>query len=177
MGPDAVGPFSQRDGWTDETLRQVKDAETYRLTGKGEALRVFIVEADVPITVDGIGTEEAGRSGSGLLKSADGRHELRSRIRSEEGERVLSVGFAFVRENWIPKYILSQDHLGREGEGCFGRIVRCCTFAQPLPEWRHLADQVLKRELRNTEYGIRNKLECFPCSIRIDGGFLLNPES
>lgn len=24
---------------------------------------------------------------------------------------MLSVGFAFVRENWIPKYIVSQEHL------------------------------------------------------------------
>lgn len=41
-------PFSQRNGWTTETLQQIKDVELYRLTGKDEAFRIFIVEAEVP---------------------------------------------------------------------------------------------------------------------------------
>lgn len=56
-------PFSEREGWTAETLQQVRDGE--------DALQIFIVEA--------------------------------------EGE--VPVGFAFVRENHVPEYILSQDHI------------------------------------------------------------------
>lgn len=103
-------PFSERDGWTTETSQQVKDAEAYRLTGQGEALRIFIVEAEFPAEV------EEGRPGSsvGILKSADKRHELQPRIRPEDGKHVLSVGFAFVREDWVPQYIASQEHLSLE---------------------------------------------------------------
>lgn len=56
-------PFSEREGWTAETLQQVRDA--------GDTFRIFIVEAT--------------------------------------GE--VPVGFAFVRENHVPEYIFSQDHI------------------------------------------------------------------
>ncbi|ROV92566.1 hypothetical protein VMCG_08910 [Cytospora schulzeri] len=104
-------PFSERDGWTTETSQQVKDAETYSLTGQGEALRIFIVEVELPPA-----EVEEGRLGSsvGILDSADKRHELQTRIRPEDGKHVLPVGFAFVREDWIPKYIASQEHLSLE---------------------------------------------------------------
>lgn len=93
-------PFFQREGWTDETLGQVKDAETYRLTGMGDALRIFIVEAYV--RDDPLDAEDAGGPGSVLGDGAHGE--------SVDGHAV-SVGFAFVRENWLPGYIISQDHL------------------------------------------------------------------
>lgn len=104
-------PFSQRDGWAAKTSQQVKDAESYRLTGQGEALRIFIVEAELPAAVG------EGRPGSDLriLKDAtDKGHELQTRIRPEDGRHALPVGFAFVREDWIPQYIASQEHLGLE---------------------------------------------------------------
>lgn len=103
-------PFSERDGWMNETSQQVRDAETYRLTGQGEALRIFVVEVELPAEA------EEGRPGSsiGILNSADRRHELQTRIRPEDGKHVLSVGFAFVREDWFPQYIASQEHLSIE---------------------------------------------------------------
>ncbi|ROV99256.1 hypothetical protein VSDG_04038 [Cytospora chrysosperma] len=103
--------FSQRDGWAAETSQQVKDAETYRLTEQGEALRIFIVEAELPAEVG----EGGPGSNLGILKSTtDKGHELQTRIRPEDGRRALPVGFAFVREDWIPQYIASQEHLGLE---------------------------------------------------------------
>ncbi|KAK7741001.1 hypothetical protein SLS53_005064 [Cytospora paraplurivora] len=104
-------PFTERDGWATETLQQVKDAETYRSTGQGEALRIFIVEAELPAEV-----VEEGRPGLsvGILKSADKRYELQTRARPEDGKPVLPVCFAFVRKDWIPPYIASQEHLRLE---------------------------------------------------------------
>ncbi|ROV92409.1 hypothetical protein VPNG_09590 [Cytospora leucostoma] len=104
-------PFTERDGWTTETSQQVKDAETYRSTGRGDALRIFIVEAELPAEV----VEEGGPGSSvGILLSADKRHELQTRTRPEDGRTVLPVCFAFVREDCIPKYIASQEHLRLE---------------------------------------------------------------
>ncbi|KAJ4404815.1 hypothetical protein N0V82_010420 [Gnomoniopsis sp. IMI 355080] len=96
-------PFSERDGWAAETSQQVQDAETFRLTGQGEALRIFVVEAEV-------------------LPDADGREvqqgsELNSRVRPEDGKRLVAVGFAFVREDWVPPYVASQEHLVGELAG------------------------------------------------------------
>lgn len=102
-------PFSERDGWVAETMQQVQDAETYRLTGKGDALRIFIVEAEVPAQHDGDGRGE--RPGVGFQKSADERHEQHSRTIPGQSKCVLPIGFAFVREDHIPGYILQQEHL------------------------------------------------------------------
>lgn len=112
-------PFSERDGWAAETSQQIKDAETYRLTGQGEeALRVFIAEVEVP--AEGEGPSSAAQEGRGPGSSvgvleaaaADQRHELQARIRPEDGKHVLRVGFAFVRKDWVPQYVMSQAHLG-----------------------------------------------------------------
>lgn len=99
-------PFSQRDGGVVETLQQVKDAETYRLTGKGDALCIFIVEAEMPEPGDDIG--------SGTVRLTKAHPELLSQIKPEDGTHMVSVGLAFARENWIPKYIVSQDHISIE---------------------------------------------------------------
>ncbi|KAI9739842.1 MAG: hypothetical protein M1818_004898 [Claussenomyces sp. TS43310] len=87
-------PFSHRKGWAEETLQQIRDSEHYRLTGAGDASRIFIVEREWP------------------PKSAEilDVNQVHSRV-AVDGQRFLAVGFAFVRENWIPSYIMSQHHL------------------------------------------------------------------
>lgn len=128
-----VTPFTKQDGWTAETLQQINDAETYRLTGKGKdegesegVLRVFIVDAEFPIEVQDNNSSSSGSGTPGDRFGTDAaaaidvqqqqqqqpqqRHEL-PKARKE----VLPVGFAFVREDRVPKYIASQDHLGRLG--------------------------------------------------------------
>lgn len=87
-------PLSKRDGWSAETLQQVADAEVYRLTGAGDALRIFIVEAILP--------QERGTHNSLI-----------------DPEIAVPVAFAFVREDFIPEYVLPQDHLRIEdAESC-----------------------------------------------------------
>jgi hypothetical protein len=89
-------PFSHRQSWAEETLQQIRDSEHYRLTsnGDGDGLRIFIVEREWP-----------AQSAETLDAS-----QAHSRI-AVDGQRFLSVGFAFVRENWFPSYITSQRHL------------------------------------------------------------------
>lgn len=90
-------PFSERDGWAAETSQQIQGAETYRLTGQGEALRIFIIEAEVLPNANGREVQQGG--------------ELDKRVRFEDGKRFVAVGFAFVREDWVPPYVASQEHL------------------------------------------------------------------
>lgn len=94
-------PFSHREGWPEETLQQIGDSERYRLTraadGDGDALRIFIVERQWP--AGGAETLDAGQS-----------RQTHSRV-EVDGRRFLSVGFAFIRENWVPSCITSQCHL------------------------------------------------------------------
>lgn len=102
-------PFSDREGWAAETMQQIQDAETYRLTGQGDAQHIFIVE------VEFLAQHDAGDRGErpdvGFQKSADGRHEQHSRNISGQPKSALPVGFAFVREDCIPDYILRQQHI------------------------------------------------------------------
>jgi len=83
-------PFSHREGWTDETLQQIRESEHYRLTGAGDAFRIFIVKRECP--AEGAKTLDAGQA------------HFRVAV---DGRRFLSVGFAFIRENWVPYYITS----------------------------------------------------------------------
>lgn len=103
-------PFSEREGWVAETMQQVKDAEAYQLTGEGDALRILILEAEIPASDDGTGSTP----GVGVLETADKRHKLHSRIVPELGRNVLPVGFAFLREDDVPRYILTQEHIAIE---------------------------------------------------------------
>ncbi|KAL0935418.1 acetyltransferase [Colletotrichum truncatum] len=86
-------PFSQKDGFTEETIKDVRDSCTHRLTGEGEALRIFIAEVEVSRSDDE--TPHAG---------------LRFRT-DDNGTRYLSVGAAFVRENWVPGHLEAQFHV------------------------------------------------------------------
>ncbi|KAE8369328.1 hypothetical protein BDV27DRAFT_14322 [Aspergillus caelatus] len=90
-------PFSHRKGWVDETVQQIKDSKSSARqsdNNKNGVLRIFIVEKEC---------------------NADGPECFDPRLVhyrvSSDRRRYLSVGFAFVRENWIPSYIESQKHL------------------------------------------------------------------
>ncbi|KAE8324807.1 hypothetical protein BDV39DRAFT_115387 [Aspergillus sergii] len=90
-------PFSHREGWVDETVQQIKDSNSSAVQSeqnKNGVLRIFIVEKECD---------------AGGPESFDSRL-VHYRV-SSDGRRYLSVGFAFVRENWIPGYIESQTHL------------------------------------------------------------------
>ena len=86
-------PFSHRDGWVEETLGQIRNAEDYDSSdkGNGNGLHILIVETEWPA----LGAEIP---------------DVHSRV-ALDGKRYLSVGFAFVRDQWIPPYIESQPNL------------------------------------------------------------------
>ena len=90
-------PFSQRGDFTKETMMDLAHSEKYRLTGNSGAngLRVFIVEREYP---------------KDSANSSD--REISAYIRgAADGRRYLPVGFAYVRENWVPDYVKSQPQL------------------------------------------------------------------
>ncbi|KAI8253292.1 hypothetical protein K4K56_008720 [Colletotrichum sp. SAR 10_98] len=58
-------PFSQKDGFVEGTVKDVRTSERYRATGEGEeALRIFVAEVELEV-----GTE-AGLRTEGLRKGA-----------------------------------------------------------------------------------------------------------
>ncbi|GKZ88268.1 hypothetical protein AnigIFM59636_008124 [Aspergillus niger] len=86
-------PFSQRGDFPQETLKELDQSEEYRLTGKSnmDSLRIFIVEREYHHD-----DEEHTESLSSHLRV------------TSDGQCFLPVGFAYVRENWIPKYYEQQ---------------------------------------------------------------------
>lgn len=90
-------PFSQRDDFSKETLRELQHSVEYNLTGisKLNGLCIFIVEREYPEESSEL---HNGEDSSYLRVAADGR-------------RFLPVGFAYIRENWVPTYVKSQPHL------------------------------------------------------------------
>ncbi|KAF1948823.1 hypothetical protein CC80DRAFT_458535 [Byssothecium circinans] len=96
-------PFSHQQGWAEETLRRIREAKQNYLAGNGnsDGLRIFIVERVCSAQVTDV-------LGAQYRIAVDGR-------------RLLSVGFAFVRENWFPSYITAQEHLhmGEAERGAF----------------------------------------------------------
>ncbi|KAK1448075.1 acetyltransferase [Colletotrichum cuscutae] len=46
-------PFSRKDGFVEETLKDVAASERYRTTGEGDALRIFIAEVEYRAAEDG----------------------------------------------------------------------------------------------------------------------------
>ncbi|PWY65993.1 hypothetical protein BO70DRAFT_374841 [Aspergillus heteromorphus CBS 117.55] len=105
-------PFSERGDFPTETRKEIQQSETNQRTGSNisNGLRIFIVEREYTHT-----HPEAGDTPPHLRLTADGK-------------RVLPVGFAYVRENWVPGYVASQTQLavpvpvpvpvpGTEGEG------------------------------------------------------------
>ncbi|OLN84369.1 hypothetical protein CCHL11_05889 [Colletotrichum chlorophyti] len=91
-------PFSQKNGFLEETVKDVNMSEKYRLTGEGDALRVFIAEVAV-----------GGPAGFPAMPHAHRNSDLRYR-EANDGTIFLSVGAAMVREDWLPGHIKSQFH-------------------------------------------------------------------
>ncbi|OJI79793.1 hypothetical protein ASPTUDRAFT_34039 [Aspergillus tubingensis CBS 134.48] len=89
-------PFSERGDFAQETLKELHHSEEYHLTGKSnmDGLRIFIAEREYHHD-----DEEPKESLSPHLRVGS------------DGQCFLPVGFAYVRENWIPKYVKSQNHL------------------------------------------------------------------
>ncbi|KAH8595529.1 hypothetical protein B0O99DRAFT_686520 [Bisporella sp. PMI_857] len=97
-------PFTQRGTHVEETIKQVRESESYRLTGRGEKIRVLIAEAEIPA-------------------HPAGKEDLRCRV-DDQGRRWLRVGAAVCRVDWVPGYVLKQEGLSaglrkEEREGGF----------------------------------------------------------
>lgn len=81
-------PFSQRPGWIDETQSQIREAEQNVKFNTTDALRVLILEVEVAKQeLTALDNKDA------YSRTVDDRHCL------------VSVGFAFVRGNWLPNYL------------------------------------------------------------------------
>ncbi|KAK2044540.1 hypothetical protein LZ31DRAFT_282372 [Colletotrichum somersetense] len=113
--------FSEKEGFREETAAaDVRASERYRATGEGEALRIFIADAEVkPSSSSSAAAPLPPQSG---VDDTGRRAGLRYWT-AEDGARMLSVGVAFVRDNWLPGHVKSQSHVdairaeldGREG--------------------------------------------------------------
>ncbi|CZR54570.1 uncharacterized protein PAC_04454 [Phialocephala subalpina] len=91
-------PFSEKDGFLEETLKDVEQSEKYQTTGSGDAVRILIAEIELS-----------------ELSTSETRGNLRFRIDNNK-QRFLSVGTATIRENWLPAYVTSKaEHLGLGG--------------------------------------------------------------
>lgn len=94
-------PFSKRDGFQQETEEMVAKSKSYRLTRKGEPVRVFVAEVEV--------SPDADDDPLSLLLPVD--KGSCHRTPSARGRRFVRVGAAVVRENWLPPYLLSLPSL------------------------------------------------------------------
>lgn len=81
-------PFSHRPGWDTETQTQIQESEQNAASNTTDALRILILEVEV--------TQHA-------IKAIDTKNvHMRT---TEDGYCHVAVGFAFVRGNWLPKYL------------------------------------------------------------------------
>ncbi|KAF4878614.1 hypothetical protein CGCSCA1_v002154 [Colletotrichum siamense] len=95
-------PFSQKDGFVEETIKDVRTSERYQATGEGEeALRIFVAEVEL---------EDGTEAGAGLRCREAGH-----------GRRYLPVGMAMVREGWVPGHVKNQFHVEKIREELEGR--------------------------------------------------------
>ncbi|GKT43061.1 uncharacterized protein ColSpa_03242 [Colletotrichum spaethianum] len=90
--------FSETEGFMEETAEDIRKSERYRTTGEGDALRIFI--ADVGVEPSAIPLPNS------TTKPPGPRYWT-----ADDGTRMLSVGVAFVRENWLPGHVKSQFHV------------------------------------------------------------------
>jgi hypothetical protein len=81
-------PFSQRPGWIDETRRQIQESEQNSISNITDALRILVLEVEVT------------KQGFHDIDCKD----MHSRT-GDDGRCFVAVGFAFVRGNWLPKYL------------------------------------------------------------------------
>ncbi|KAK2023358.1 acetyltransferase [Colletotrichum zoysiae] len=114
--------FSEKEGFREETAADVRASERYQAAGEGEALRIFIADAEVePSSSSSSSAVAPLRPQSGVDDT--GRRAGLRYWTAEDGARMLSVGAAFVRGNWLPGHVKSQFHVdairaeleGREG--------------------------------------------------------------
>ncbi|CZS89964.1 uncharacterized protein RCO7_02332 [Rhynchosporium graminicola] len=97
-------PFSQREGWLEETMKQLADAEHYHLTGESEEgsvnerLRLFVVEVGSEVETK----PEAETKVDGDVRGFDS-------VNTGSGSQL--AGIVFVRAEWVPSYITSQSHI------------------------------------------------------------------
>ncbi|EFQ25621.1 acetyltransferase [Colletotrichum graminicola] len=98
-------PFSEKEGFREQTARDVRASERYRARGEGEALRIFIADAEVqpssaaPLLIPSGGDDEPRRHAGLRYWTGD------------DGALLLSVGAVFVRDNWLPGHVKSQFHV------------------------------------------------------------------
>ncbi|KAK1996695.1 acetyltransferase [Colletotrichum falcatum] len=105
-------PFSDKEGFREATAADVRASERYQATGEGEALRIFIADA------------EADQSSSAAAPMPSGGDDDAAGLRywiAEDGARMLSVGAAFVRDDWLPGHVKSQFHVEAVGAEMEGR--------------------------------------------------------
>jgi hypothetical protein len=81
-------PFSQRPGWIDETQRQMREAEQNAVSNTTDALRILVLEAEFS---------------KQDVAAFDCKDVYLSTV--DDGRCRVAVGFAFVRGNWLPKYL------------------------------------------------------------------------
>ncbi len=133
-------PMSSRPDFLGRHAKAIADAEQYRLTGSGSAVRVLIAEALVPLA--------AGASAGG-----------------EESQAVVPVGAATLRGGYLPQYVKDQENLreitgkllaGEEGEFMFLEIL-VTDFSEATREYRKGAGAALvefAREWAEKELGL-----------------------
>lgn len=92
--------FSQRVEFSQDTLKDLQDSVSNSQTGDlvADGLRIFIVEREC--------SEE--QTDQYLPFNNGARSFLRV---DASGRRFLPVGFAYVREDWVPSYVRAQSHL------------------------------------------------------------------
>ncbi|KAH7035652.1 uncharacterized protein B0I36DRAFT_95157 [Microdochium trichocladiopsis] len=112
-------PFSEREGFTQETTEQVEQSRGLRPTPDGEVLRILICEAELPSSPTAAAAEAeqdgpADAAAAAQLSLPEGVH-----VRVTEGgdRRFLSVGAAMLREDWVSSYLENQPHLGLGKDG------------------------------------------------------------
>ena len=133
-------PLSARPDFLGRHATAIADAERYRLTGSGPAVRVLIAEALVP--------PPAGAGAGG-----------------EESQAVVPVGAATLRGGYLPQYVQNQENLkeitgrilsGEEGEFMFLEIL-VTDFSEATKEYRKGAGAALvkfAREWAEKELGL-----------------------
>ena len=101
-------PFSEKEGYLQETSKDVEQSEEFRLTRKGDPIRIFIAEVDAPSNA---GDELPG---------------VRCRV-TAGGETRMAVGVAQIKHDYVPGYVASIAHLqpvlaGIKEKGSFGYV-------------------------------------------------------
>ncbi|KAK1594560.1 acetyltransferase [Colletotrichum navitas] len=102
-------PFSEKEGFREQTAADVRASERYRARGEGEALRIFIADAEVEPS-----SAAAAAAPLPLPSGSDDEPRRHAGLRywtADDGALLLSVGAAFVRDDWLPGHVKSQFHV------------------------------------------------------------------